>query len=269
MHKPQPLALYQRSGWFGHPVVYREQVGSTNDLALEMVKNGASEGLLVLAEEQTAGRGRLNRRWSAPSGTCLLMSLVFRPRDPFQEEANRITMVCGLALLDAIREKTGVPAELKWPNDVIVSRHGNWGKVAGMLSEVGLEQGQPAVLVVGIGLNVNVPADTLTHLAPNAASLLVEAGSRFDRLIILEAFLSSMETRMVALRSGVDVLDEWHDALAWMGESVVVTTPTAVVHGLAETVDGDGALVLRLSDGSTSTFSAGDISLRPTTANSI
>ncbi|TFG72619.1 MAG: biotin--[acetyl-CoA-carboxylase] ligase, partial [Anaerolineales bacterium] len=258
----QSLAHFQRSGWLGHQVVYRETVGSTNDLALELVLEGAGEGLVVLADEQSAGRGRLNRRWSAPPGTCLLMSLVFHPQSGFQDEARRITMACGLALRDAICENTGVPVWLKWPNDVIVTRESTWAKVAGMLSEVGLIQGNPAVLVVGIGLNVNVPAETLSQLSPNAASLQVEAGRWFDRSALLDAFLSLVELRVAALRSGVDVLDAWRDAQAWMGRSVVVTLPTGAIMGIAESVDEDGALILRLPDGSTHRAVAGDVSLR-------
>jgi len=267
MHDLVALSHYHRPGWLGHQVLFRDQVGSTNDLALEMAQDGAREGLVVLAEEQTAGRGRLNRRWWAPAGTCLLVSLVFRPQAPFQMKASRITMACGLALLDAIRAETGVPVMLKWPNDVIVSREGSWGKLAGMLSEVGLEHGQPAVLVVGIGLNVNVPRESLAHLAPNAASLLVEGGSEVDRTALLDVFLSSAENRITAMRAGGDVLDEWRDGLAWMGQPVVVKTPTAVVKCVAETVDAEGALVVRLSDGSSCRFTAGDISLRPSLAN--
>ena len=263
MHNPTTFTQYHRSGWLGHQVLYRECVGSTNDWALELAQAGAEEGLIILAEEQSAGRGRLNRSWSAPSGTCLLMSLIFRPKLPFQHNASRITMACGLAFIDAIHTLTTVPAVLKWPNDIIVHNQKGWGKLAGMLSEVGLEGGQPAVLVVGIGLNVNVPRDVLPSLAPNAASLLSEGGVQVDRLALLDAALSAAEKRIDELRAGGDVLDEWRRNLAWMGRQVVVVTPSFEIQGTAETVDTEGALVLRLADGSTSRFIVGDVSLRP------
>ena len=256
------LAHFQRSGSFGRKIVYREILGSTNDLALELALNGAGEGLVVLANEQTAGRGRLNRRWTAPPGTSLLMSLVFRPQTAFQDESRRMTMACGLALRDAVREITGVPVWLKWPNDLIITQGNTWAKVAGMLSEVGLKQDKPEVLVVGIGLNVNVPAGMLNQLAPNATSLNVEANRCFNRSDLLDAFLSQLDMRVSALRSGVDLLDAWLAALAWIGCTVQVTIPTGVIAGIAETVDGEGALILRLPDGSIYRAAAGDVSLR-------
>ena len=258
-----PLSRFHRAGWLGNHFLYEKQVGSTNDWALELALEGADEGLVILAEKQTKGRGRLNRRWSAPAGMCLLMSLLFRPQNPFQYNASRITMACGMALLDAIRKYTSVPAMLKWPNDIIVSTEGGWGKLAGMLSEVGLESDEPAALVVGIGLNVNVPQHILSTLAPNAASLMVQEGVPVNRLILFEAVLSAAEKRIDAFRAGDDVLDMWRKNLAWVGEQVLVTTPTSQIQGVAESVDDAGALIVRLHDGTTSRFTVGDVSLRP------
>jgi BirA family biotin operon repressor/biotin-[acetyl-CoA-carboxylase] ligase len=172
-------------------------------------------------------------------------------------------MACGCALIDAIQTVTAVPVLLKWPNDVIIDRQHSWGKLAGMLSEVGLESGQPSVLVVGIGVNVNVQRDLLPQLAPNATSLLVEAGHSVDRLLLLDAFLTAAQQYIDALRDGVDVMQSWQRNLAWMGQPVVITTPDCSVEGVAESVDSDGALILVMPDGSRSRFTVGDVSLRP------
>ncbi len=253
------LHAYHRAGW---DIRYFARVSSTNTLALEAGQQGAAEGLLLIADEQTAGRGRLDRRWVAPAGTSLLMSLLFRPAAPFTYTAPRITMLCGLALAEAVAEVTGVAVYLKWPNDLIVGRDARWRKVAGMLSEVGGGADGPSFLIVGIGLNVNVPPAVLPDLAPNATSLLAESGRSFERAVLLDAFLTRVETHLAAWRAGADPLRLWRRRLAWLGEAVLLQTPTATVTGIAEDVDDEGALVLRLPDGRRQHFPVGDVSLR-------
>ena len=165
------LQCYHREGWLGADFRYMQRVTSTNDLVLDAGQQGAPEGLVIVAEEQTAGRGRLARRWNAPPGTCLLMSLLFRPPEPFAYYAGRIPMLCGLALVEAVRHVAGLSVALKWPNDLIIAHSDDtWHKVAGMLSEIGMQNNVPAFVVIGIGLNVNVPRALLPDLAPDAAS---------------------------------------------------------------------------------------------------
>lgn len=253
------LAAYRRAGW---TVRYLPQVGSTNDVALAAGCQGAADKLLVLADAQTAGRGRLARRWESPPGACLLLSLLFRPPEPFAHHAARVTMLCGLALAEAVETVAGLPVALKWPNDLIVTGPGAWRKLAGMLSEIGLEDGAPAFLVVGIGLNVTVPSGDLSKLAPNAASLLAETGRTIRRGALLEAFLARVETHYARLGQGDDPHPTWRARLAWLGQPVIVHTPTQAVTGVAEDVDATGALRVRLPDGSAQSFAVGDVSLR-------
>ncbi len=253
------LRDYRREGW---DIRYLERVDSTNTALLDAGRQGASGGLVYIADEQTAGRGRLDRRWVAPPGTSLLMSLLFRPAEPFTYHAPRITMLCGLALADAVSAVTGIVAQLKWPNDLIITRDGVWRKVAGMLSEVGHVADAPPFLVVGIGLNVNVPSALLPDLSPNATSLLAETGRSVERVALLDAFLGRVETYLAALHAGDDPLPLWRRRLAWIGATVLVQTPTGDVAGIAEDVDDDGALLLRLPDGRLQHFTVGDVSLR-------
>ncbi|MDF1514873.1 MAG: biotin--[acetyl-CoA-carboxylase] ligase, partial [Anaerolineae bacterium] len=203
-----------------------------------------------------------DRRWLAPRGSSLLVSLFLKPTDPFAYQARRITMICGLALLDAIHQHTPVPARLKWPNDVMVDRPVGWGKLAGMLSEVHVVDGQPAGLVVGTGLNVNIPPTVLRHLAPNAASLGGEGWVEVDRVRLLDTYLASVERRVDALREGEDPLPAWRSQLAWIDMPVKVVTPNDVTAGVFEDVDAEGALLVRLPDGTHQRFEVGDVSLR-------
>ena len=140
-----------RTKFIGRNVSYFESVDSTNRVAKEMAKDGAPEGTLVIADSQTAGRGRLNRQWLAPPGSGLLMSLIFRPQlAPAQ--AARVTMISSLAVVDSIEHTTPLRAQVKWPNDIVIRGR----KAGGILTELGLNKQLLDFVVVGIGLNVNV-----------------------------------------------------------------------------------------------------------------
>ena len=254
-----PLSHYQHPYWHVH---YVARTASTNDWALQAGETVDGEGHVFMADEQTAGRGRLSRRWVAPPGTCLLMSLLFRPPAPFAQRAGRLPMVCGLAMLDAIAAFASLPVQLKWPNDLIVTDAGGWRKLAGMLSEIGLHDNTPAFVVVGMGLNVNVPPAALSALSPNATSLLAETGQCIERVALLDTFLTQLTAWYARLRAGEDVWTPWRARLAWLGCAVQVQTPTHLVRGVAEDVDESGALLLRLPDGRQQRFPVGDVSLR-------
>jgi len=263
----QGLDSYQRAaGRFGREFRYFSEVGSTNDVAMAAARGGAAEGLVVVANRQTAGRGRLQRHWEAPVGSSLLMSLLFHPPEPFVTFAGRITMVCGLSLAAAVGAVAGVAVQLKWPNDLIhgaADASGDWLKLAGMLSEVVLsDAGQPVALVVGLGVNVNVTAGELLTLAPNAGSLSVLAGAEVSRVDLLDVFLGEIDSRYADLLRGVDPVPAWRERLAWLGRPVVVEGADDAIQGIAEDIDGEGALVLRLPDGEIRRFLAGDVSLR-------
>lgn len=244
-----------RTDWLARNVVFFEMTNSTNTVASRLAQQGAPEGTLVIADEQTAGRGRLGRPWVAPHGTCLLFSLLFRPSLEARR-AQGLTMVCGLGLRQAVRGVTGLPAQLKWPNDLLL--HGR--KAGGMLTELSAQAGHLDYVVAGIGLNVNVDA---AQLPPefHATSLLTELGHSVSRVALLQRALEEIEARYHELQAGVWPLQEWAAALDTLGQRVRLNTTQGALDGRAESVDEEGALLVRQDDGSVRRVLVGDIGL--------
>jgi BirA family biotin operon repressor/biotin-[acetyl-CoA-carboxylase] ligase len=261
---------------FGQAIYYWPGIGSTNDELKRLAEEGAPEGTLAIADQQWAGRGRLNRRWLAPAGTSLLTSLLFRPTFVVPGQAQWLTMICSLAAADAVRQTTGLEPHLKWPNDLVVDRK----KLAGVLTELGFEEtvgapdpvaasGRPAGgaaslgwAVVGMGLNVNVDFAAWPDLADTATSLMMVTGHAVARLPILQCYLANVEARYAALRAGHTPQSEWKARLVTLGQAVVVNAPDGVYRGVAEAVDEAGGLLLRLASGELLRVLAGDVSLR-------
>ena len=250
---------------FGRRLVYRSRIGSTNDLAKELAAAGAPEGTVVIADEQTAGRGRLGRRWLAPPGSALLCSILFRPALPLRS-APQLTMVCSLAAADASASIADLDVALKWPNDLVVASGEDgggpeWRKLAGLLTETGVMGERLDFVVVGLGLNVNLAAEVLPEIAPGATSLLAETGRSVDREALLAALLARVEGRYADLQAGRSPHVEWATRLATLGRHVRATTAGGPVEGVAEAVDADGALLLRATDGILHRLVAGDVTL--------
>jgi BirA family biotin operon repressor/biotin-[acetyl-CoA-carboxylase] ligase len=241
----------------GHPVRYWETIGSTMDEARRLAQDGAPEGTLVIADEQTAGRGRLQRTWWAPPGTSLLMTLVLRPNVQ-PRQAQRLTMICSLAVCDAISESCGVEAQVKWPNDVLIDGK----KVCGVLTELGLLGERLEYALVGMGINVNVDFGAAPPLMAPATSLLMEVGRPVSRLDLLVGVLSGIERRYKALQAGGTCHEEWAARLSTVGQEVCVTGDAERWCGLATGVDEDGALLIRLADGTVQRVLAGDVTSR-------
>lgn len=251
---------------FGRDLVILNRTGSTNDVAKGLAAQGMPEGTVVLADEQTAGRGRMGRRWLAPPGTCLLCSILFRPDLP-PAQAQWLTMLCSLAAADAVEQVAGLQVAIKWPNDLVVkaqnpkSKAQGWRKLAGVLTETGVVGERLEFVVVGLGANVNVEPEVLVTLAPDATSILAETGREVDRAVLLAALLAGVESRYARLQAGASPRTEWAAHLATLGQRVEVTTSKGVLAGIAEAIDEDGALLLRTSDGMLHSLLAGDVTL--------
>jgi len=249
------------TAFVGRQVFYRETVLSTNDLAKELARGGVPEGTLVVAEEQSGGRGRMGRAWHSPAGAGLWFSLVlFPPVNP--SDASQLTMLTAVAATRAVRSAADVPAVIKWPNDLLVKNK----KVVGILTELSAEMDRVNYLVVGVGINVNQEeADFPEEIRRTATSLKIETGRRLCRLKLLRAVLVEFERwYSFWLKEGFAPV-----LAAWKELSVTVKNcPVRAVHlndtwdGLVEDVDESGALLLRLPDGRLQRLVAGEVSLR-------
>ena len=244
-----------RTEFLGRPIVYLARAPSTQDIAREEAQRGAPEGLAVLAEEQTAGRGRLGRSWESPAGTNLYVTLVLRP----QVEALRsLSIVTPLAVAQAVEETTGLAARIKWPNDVLIAGR----KLAGILIETEIAGQSVKYALVGIGLNVNLDVERIPEIAEIATSLKRETGREVAREEVLAALLNHFEALYLEARRGRPPLEGWKSRLETLGQRVRVTSAGSVEEGVAEDVDAEGSLLLRRDDGTRVTIPAGEVTLR-------
>ena len=252
-----------RTGELGrHPVHFFTNTASTNDLALALSNTGAPDSTLIVADSQSAGRGRLTgRTWHSPPGTGLYFSLILRPRLP-PHDFPKLTLAAGLALCKALESHTPCHPGLKWPNDLFL--HGK--KCGGILTETQAVAGagQTAV-VIGIGLNVNTPAETFSgELRAKATSLLAETGALYDRGLLLTAILAELDLAVARLEQDdfPAILAEWRQRDIHAGQQVSwVNSQGRIVTGISLGPDEEGFLHIRDSEGQVHSVISGDISL--------
>jgi len=267
-----------RTTWLGRNLVYYSEIGSTNDEARRLAEQGAPNGTLVICNHQTAGRGRMARRWMSTAGSSLLLSLILRPSlSPARVQI--ATMACGLAAADAIEDVAGVQAGLKWPNDLLIGDR----KVAGILTEMATIGDKVEFLVVGMGVNVNLEPRSLISMAgeredhirealkqdpslqdaaTQATSLMLAAGRPISRLRLLWRFLEELEKQYKRIAVGGSPHKEWAKRMSLLDREIQVTFPGETIIGRAIGVDADGALLIELEDGTSRRILAGDVSLR-------
>lgn len=256
MEKLSPDAIRRglTTRFIGQEVVCYDSLNSTNEVAKDLARQGTPDGTLVVADQQTAGKGRRGRRWLAPRGTSLLMSLILHP-SLTTPEIPRLTMASSLAVANAIEEVTRLPVHLKWPNDILLGGK----KAGGILVEVGLSGGVLDYAVIGIGVNVNLDVRLVPEIADIATSISAELGRSASRLELLRALLRLMESEYDLLLKGRSPHERWMARLCLLGEEVEVTTPWGQESGRAESVDADGALIVHRGDGTTVRITVGDV----------
>jgi BirA family biotin operon repressor/biotin-[acetyl-CoA-carboxylase] ligase len=243
-----------------------DSVDSTNRYLLEEARSGAADGVVAVADHQSAGRGRLGRHWEAPAGSNLLMSVLLRPDLP-ADQRHLASAVVALAAADAVNVVLGLELELKWPNDLL-ARDGR--KLAGVLAEAdvvtpaGPSIGPGPPIVVGIGINVNWPlteSDLPAELAGRATSLSQQVGRPVNRSEILEALLQALEPRVADLATSAGRNGQAQDFRArctTVGSQVRVEMADERLEGVATDVTGEGHLVVDVGDGQR-TVVAGDV----------
>ena len=242
-------------------IKYFESIGSTNDEALAWAANDAKDLSLVIADEQTAGRGRLDRKWFTPPGTALAFSLILRPTTDERPYLSRIVGLAALAVTDTLRARRLTP-QIKWPNDVLLLGH----KVAGILVESVWTGEDIDCVVIGIGINVlkgSVPPQELLHFP--ATSLEDELDDPPDRLALLFDILSTLINLRPQLGTD-EFLSRWAQSLAFLGEQVQIEVEEKPpVVGQVLGLEQDGSLRLRDGHDKTVTVRFGDVRLRPLT----
>jgi len=240
--------------FIGQEVTCYPSLPSTNDIAKHKAKEGAKEGTVIVAEEQTAGRGRIGRGWLSPRGSVALSIILYPPLAYLPS----LIMVASLAVAYSIEQVTSLKAQIKWPNDVLL----NDKKVCGILVESDVRGDKVDYAVIGIGLNVNLKLSEFPQIAPMATSISRELGREVSRREMVQSLLTEAEKLYLALAEGDSVFKQWRDNLVTLGKKVQVSSGEATYRGIAESVASDGSLLLRQPDGSLLKIVAGDVTLR-------
>jgi BirA family biotin operon repressor/biotin-[acetyl-CoA-carboxylase] ligase len=248
----------------GRAIHFHETVGSTNELAFRLAHDGAEHGEVVVAEQQTTGKGRRGRAWVSPPGLNLYFSAILRPELPPQR-APELTLVAAVALTEVLRE-AGCEAFIKWPNDVQIEGR----KVAGILTELSAEPERVHFVVLGVGVNLNAqPEHFPEELRSTATSLALARGQRVPRALFAASLWNRLEEWLdLHLETGFDaVRQRWKELSSTLGQDVLVRTDRQEFRGLAEDIDAAGALLVRTENGSVERVLAGDVErLRPRVA---
>jgi BirA family biotin operon repressor/biotin-[acetyl-CoA-carboxylase] ligase len=244
-----------KTRYVGRNLLYLTRATSTQDVARVEAERNAPEGTAVLAEEQTGGRGRLGRSWVSPAGKNLYLTLVMRPP---ARRLRVLSIVAPLAMAEALEGAAGLTCRIKWPNDVLVGGR----KIAGVLIETDLAGAAVKYALVGIGVNVNFDADTMSEIVDVATSVRRELGRDGSREEVLAALLNAFEARYTDAQEGDTAFRAWRSRLETLGRRVRATLGQRVEEGVAEDVDAQGSLLIRRDDGSLVTVEAGDVTLR-------
>jgi BirA family biotin operon repressor/biotin-[acetyl-CoA-carboxylase] ligase len=226
----------------GRRIEYHEEVESTNTEALHLAQQGAEEGTVVIAEAQSAGRGRLNRSWESPPAMNLYLSVVLRPDIP-AASASLIPLMVGVAVADVISQYCPGKVKLKWPNDILIEGK----KICGILTEMRTKAEQVSFIIAGIGVNLNMQKLHFPReLRETATSLRIEAAIDVDRVdFAVRLFETLGNWYRIFLNGGeADIREKWLQYAELVGKRVEVVFKETVQHGTVRGLDENGALLL-------------------------
>ena len=248
------IASNLKTRFIGQRVIYYPKLTSTMDVARREAQQGAAEGTVVIAGEQTAGRGRIKRTWLSPKGS-IASSIILYPSPTY---LSSLIMLASLAVVHSIDKVAGLKSQVKWPNDVLI----NGKKVCGVLVESGVRGGKVDYTIIGIGINANFRVSDFPEISSVATSLSDELERDVSRLDLIQCLLVEVERLYLTLQAGGSIYEEWRDSLVTLGKRVHVKSGNEEYEGIAESVARDGSLLLRHSDGNITKIVAGDVTLR-------
>ena len=259
LHADDLLSRLGEGHGIGRDIRVFRETASTSDVAEKLAHDGVAEGVVVIAETQTAGRGRLGRRWVSPAGKGLWLSVLLRP--PFRpQQTTQLTIAAAVAVARAVRTQTGLAPEVKWPNDLLLGGR----KFGGILTELSGEQDRVRHAILGIGVDVNVVASDLpAELRRIATSLRIVLGRPVPRAELVVALLRELDADYQRLLAGQfdAIADEWEGLCTTIGRQLEVEVAGRRLRGRAESLDTDGALLLRTEHGRLERITGGDVRL--------
>lgn len=260
LRAPEISRGLEQTMWKPDCIFCHDEIDSTNQEARRLILQGYGQGTVIVAEQQNAGRGRLGRRWESPSGSGIWFSVILEPSVSLQE-TSRYSFVTAVAVAEGIRQATGLPAQVKWPNDILIDGR----KVCGVLLELVAEMTRVHQLIIGIGINANQkPEDFPDEVQKKATSLAIESGHPIQRREVLCAVLRSMEEncRLMEQQGFAAICRKWAELSCVIGREVqILRQNEPVLYGKAVGLDEDGALLVQTENG-TERIIAGDVSLR-------
>lgn len=259
LHADDLIARLPKKSIIGRDIQVFQETTSTNDVVEKLARDGVKEGVVVFAESQTKGRGRLGRKWVSPARKGLWFSVLLRPQMRPQE-ATQLTVAAATALARAAQAETSLAPDIKWPNDLLLKGR----KLAGILTELSAEVDRVNHLIVGIGLDVNQAAsDFPADVRKLATSLRLETGATVDRAALAAAILQEFDRDYARISRGefAAVADEWESRCTTIGQNVTVQIGERRLRGRAESLDNDGSLLLRTEHGRLERIIGGDVTV--------
>ena len=259
LHADDLVARLGKTKVVGRDIRVFEETSSTNDVIEKLARDGVKEGAVVFAEAQTKGRGRLGRKWTSPTHKGLWFSILLRP-ELSPQETTQLTVASATALRRAIKNITGLSAEIKWPNDLLIGGK----KVVGILTEMSAEVDRVRHIILGIGVDVNQDAAEFPpELRKIATSLKIESGKEILRAELATEILRELDFDYARICDGkfAQLADEWEAGCATIGKNVSVQMGSRLIRGCAEALDDDGALLIRTEHGHLERIIGGDVTL--------
>ena len=257
---PWEISEGLKTNWIGKRIYYFDSIDSTQTYALEIASNKKENGTVIVAQKQTKGKGRMNRKWVSPEGGIWL-SIIIQPKSDFSL-TTIFPLAASVALANAIEEVLDIRVELKWPNDLLV----NGKKIAGILVDASLTSNQIDYMVLGVGINFDVPINTIEKNIKNTGNYsgvtsLVKSSKNIRSVTLVQSFLNEIEDVFESIKTdeGKAILKKWTSMSTTIGKNVTIKTNDGEIKGNAIKIDTDGALVLKNKE-KTHKILVGDVS---------